>query len=341
MSRVIGSDKTSKRGTESRRRWAVVVALALAALLIVPAAVGAATPAKVRIGVTQIVEHPALDAARKGFVDGLAEAGYVQGKNVEFDFQNAQGDMSLAQTIARKFVTNRVDLILAIATPTAQAAAHATKDIPILVTAVTDPASAGLVKSNTAPGTNVTGTSDLNPVTEQLALVKKIIPKAQRLGVVYNAGEQNSVFQVNIVKEAAKKLKLQVVEATVATSTDILQATQSIARKVDAIYVPTDNTVVSGIESLIKVAEEAKLPVIGAEAGTVERGALITVGVSYYRLGKQTAKMAVQVLKGKKPATMAIQYQKELELVINQKTADAIGLKLPKGLVESADRVIK
>lgn len=334
---------SSKAAAMGGVRRAMAAGLALAAVLLVFAgAAGAAgAPAKIRIGVTQIVEHPALDAARKGFVDGLAEAGYVEGKNVEFDFQNAQGDMSLAQTIARKFVTDRVDLILAIATPTAQAAAHATKDIPILVTAVTDPASAGLVKSNADPGTNVTGTSDLNPVAEQLGLVRQIAPKAGRVGVVYNAGEQNSVFQVNIVKEAAKKLGLKVVEAPVASTTEILQATQAIANKVDAIYVPTDNTVVSGLESVIKVAEEAKLPVIGGEAGTVERGALITVGVSYYRLGQQTAKMAVQVLKGKKPATMAIQYQKELELVVNLKAAQAIGLKLPAKLVEKADRVIK
>lgn len=318
-----------------------MMALVLALFGVAGAAGAAGAPAKVRIGVTQIVEHPALDAARKGFVDGLAEAGYVEGKNVVFDFENAQGDMSLAQTIARKFVTNRMDLVLAIATPTAQAMAHATKSIPILVTAVTDPASAGLVKRNNAPGGNVTGTSDLNPVAEQLALVKKVAPRARRVGVVYNAGEQNSVFQVNLVKKAAKKLGLKVVEATVASTTDILQATQAITGKVDAIYVPTDNTVVSGIESLIKVAQAAKLPVIGAEAGTVERGGLATVGVSYYRLGKQTAKMAVEVLKGKKPAKMAIQYQKELELVINLKAAQAIGLKLPKDLVEKADRVIK
>lgn len=326
-------------GMKKRAAVGLTVILALFAFAGVAGAAGA--PAKVRIGVTQIVEHPALDAARQGFVDGLAKAGYVEGKNVEFDFQNAQGDMSLAQTIARKFATNRMDLILAIATPTAQAAAHATKEIPILITAVTDPASAGLVKSNDKPGTNVTGTSDLNPVAEQLALVKKVAPKAKAVGVVYNAGEQNSVFQVNLVKEAAKKLRLTVVEATVASTTDILQATRAIAGKVDALYVPTDNTVVSGIESLLKVAEEAKLPVIGGEAGTVDRGALITVGVSYYRLGEQTAKMAVQVLKGKKPASMAIQYQKELELVINLKAAEAIGLKLPKDLVDKADRVVK
>lgn len=305
------------------------------------AAAWAATPAKVKIGVTQIVEHPALDAARQGFVDGLAEAGYVEGKNVEFDFQNAQGDMSLAQAIARKFVTNRVDLILAIATPTAQAAAHATKDIPILITAVTDPASAGLVKSNKAPGTNVTGTSDLNPVTDQLALLKQIAPKAKRVGIVYNAGESNSVFQVDLAKAAAKKLGLKVVEAPVSATTEILQATQAIVGKVDAFYVPTDNTVVSGLESLLIVTERAKLPVIGGEAGTVERGALITVGVNYYRLGKQTAKMAVEVLKGKPPAKMPIQYQKDLELTINLKAAQAIGLTLPKALLDRADNVIK
>lgn len=325
----------------SGRRLRRVIAPVLAAALVLGLAGLAGAAAKLKIGVTQIVEHPALDAARKGFVDGLAEAGYVEGKNVDFDFQNAQGDMSMAQAIARKFVTARMDLILAIATPTAQAVAHATKDIPIVITAVTDPASAGLVKSNKHPGANVTGTSDLNPVADQLALVRRLVPHAKRVGIVYNAGETNSLFQVKLAKEAAKELGLAIVEAPVSATTEILQATQAIAGKVDAFYVPTDNMVVAGLESLLKVTNEAKIPVIGGEAGTVERGALITVGVNYYRLGKQTAHMAVEILKGKKPAAMPIQYQKDLELTVNVKAAEAIGFKLPKDLVQKADKLIK
>lgn len=291
--------------------------------------------AKLHIGIIQIVEHPALDAARKGFQDVLKEQGFDS--RVVYDFQNAQGDMSTAQTIAQKFASEKVDLILAIATPTAQAAAKATSDIPILITAVTDPVAAGLVKSMDQPGTNVTGTTDMNPVAEQIAMVKEIVPQATRVGIIYNAGEDNSVIQVSLAKQAAQTEGLQVVEATVSNSSDVAQAAQSLVGRVDAIYVPTDNTVVSAAAAVVKVAQQAKLPIIAGESSVVQAGGTATIGIDYYKLGRQTGEMAIRVLKGEKPATMPVESQKEFSVVVNQKAAQAIGLTLPQSLLSKAE----
>src|SRR5690554_5690043 len=247
-----------------------------------------AQSAPLRIDITQIVEHPSLDQARQGFIDRLSELGYAEGIDIVYDIQSAQGDLATAQTIARKFQSDGVDLILAIATPTAQAAAHIVKDIPILITAVTDPVAAELVESIERPGTNVTGTSDLTPVRAQLELLKEIAPNAKRVGIVYNAGEVNSVVQVEIARAAAAELGLTIVEATAGNSSEVLQAAQSLQGRVDAIYVPTDNTVVSALESVVGVAERAGIPLIAGEADSVAKGALATVGIDYYMLGRQT-----------------------------------------------------
>ena len=309
--------------------------------LILLATAVAGTAKTVNIGIAQIAEHPALDAARQGFVDRLAELGYQEGQQVVYDVRNAQGDMATAQTIARKFVADGVDMILAIATPTAQAAANVTNKIPILITAVTDPEAAGLVKSNASPGPNVTGTSDLNPVAEQIALVKTLNPQARRLGVVYNAGETNSVVQVDLARQAARSEGMTLVEATASNTSEVLQAAQSLVGRVDAIYVPTDNTVVSALESVIMVTERAKIPLIAGEADSVRRGAIATLGIDYYRLGRQTADMAVQVLKGSDPATMPIQYQQELRLIINLQAAERMGVKIPQSLIDKADDIVR
>ncbi|HHV62759.1 MAG TPA: ABC transporter substrate-binding protein [Firmicutes bacterium] len=321
-----------------------IAALALTMLMaaFVLTAQAKETSKKIKIGVMQIVEHPSLDAARKGFVDSLAEAGYVEGKNVIYDFQNAQGDMSIAQSIAQKFVNDKVDMILAIATPTAQAAAQATDKIPILITAVTDPKAAGLVKSIEKSGTNVTGTSDLNPVAQQVELVLKFAPKAKRVGIIYNAGETNSLVQVDLAEKAAKALKLNLVKVTCSNSSGVYEAAQSLVGRVDAIYVPTDNTVVSALESVIKVAEQAKLPLIVGEGDSVKRGGLATVGINYYELGKQTGRMALKVIKGANPADMPIEYLAgKAELTINLKAAKSMGVKVPESLIKEADHVIK
>lgn len=321
----------------SLARLRKVVFMALLAVMAASVAVGAAP---LRVGVTQIVEHPALDAARQGFIDRLAELGYVPGVNVIYDIQSAQGDQGTALTIARKFAADRVDLVLAIATPTAQATAQVIRDIPILITAVTDPVSAGLVESIQRPGGNVTGTSDMTPVRAQLELLKALVPGARRVGVLYNAGEVNSVVQVDLAKQAAAELGLQILEATAVNSSEVLQAAQSLVGRVDALYVPTDNTVVSAIESVVFVAERARLPLIAGEDLSVEQGALATVGLDYYQLGRQTADIAYRVLQGENPADIPIQYQEEISLVVNLGAAARMGVVIPQELLQNAARVI-
>ncbi|MDN5276108.1 MAG: putative tryptophan/tyrosine transport system substrate-binding protein [Clostridiales bacterium] len=295
----------------------------------------------IKIGISQLVEHPALDSAREGFIEALKEAGYEDGENIKIDFQNAQNDITNAQTIARKFVDEKVDMILAIATPAAQAAANVTKDIPILITAVTDPVSAGLAESLEKPGGNVTGTTDMNPVAEQIKLIKDLVPNAKKVGILYNAGEINSKVQVDIAKQAAAEYGLTIVEATVSNSNEVSQATQSLMGRVDAIYVPTDNTIVSSIGAVIKVANDHKIPVIGSERGQVEAGAIATKGIDYKELGKQTGRIAVEIIKGKKPQDIPIEGAKVVTLIINQKAAETIGLTIPKDILDNADEVIK
>lgn len=292
---------------------------------------------KFKIGIVQLVEHPALDAAYKGFVDGLKEAGYVDGQNITLNYENAQGEQPNCVTIASKLVNDRSDLILAIATPAAQAVANATKNIPILVTAVTDPADAKLVASNTAPGGNVTGTSDLTPVDDQMKLIKQILPNAKKVGLLYCSSESNSKFQIEIAKKSAAALGLATVEATVSNSNEIQQVTQSLVGKVDAIYSPTDNMIAAGMATVSMVTQQAKIPVIVGESGMVNKGGLATYGINYYNLGLLTAKQAVKILKdGAKPADMPIEYSKDNTLSINKDAAAKIGVTIPQELLDKA-----
>lgn len=289
----------------------------------------------IKIGVIQLVEHSALDANYKGFVDGLAEAGYVDGDNIKIDYQNAQGEQANCVTIAQKFVNGRSDLIFAIATPAAQAAANLTKKIPILISSVTDPESAKLVKSNNAPGGNVTGTSDLTPCAAQMDLIKKLYPEAKTVGMLYCSSEQNSHFQIKLAEEACDKLGLKYIEATVSNSNEIQQVTQSLCGKVDVIYSPTDNMIAAGMPLVGQVALENKIPVIVGEEGMCRAGGLATYGINYYELGKQTAKMAVRILKGEaKPATMPIEYLDTCDFVVNEETAKVLGVKIPAELLK-------
>lgn len=297
--------------------------------------------APIKVGITQIVEHPSLDEARRGFIARMSELGYTEGVDITYDIQSAQGDLATAQTIARKFQSDGVDLILAIATPTAQAAAHLIKDIPILITAVTDPVAADLVESVARPGTNVTGTSDLTPVQAQLELLKEIVPSATRVGVVYNAGEVNSVVQVEIARKAAADLGLSLVEATAGNSSEVLQAAQSLQGRVDAIYVPTDNTVVSALESVVLVAERAKLPLIAGEADSVAKGALATIGIDYNKLGRQTADIAHRVLQGEDPAEIPIEYLTEQNVVLNLGAAQRMNVTIPESVLAKAVEIIE
>lgn len=293
---------------------------------------------KANVGIVQLVEHAALDAANKGFVEGLASKGYKEGENIAFDRQNAQADQSNLQNIAHRFVNNKVNLICAIATPAAQTVANVTSDIPIVATAVTDYKTAKLVKDNAKPGTNVTGTTDMNPVEQQLDLLLKIVPNAKAIGTIYCSSEVNSQLQVDILKKAAAAKGVTVSEATVSNVNDIQQAARSLVGKVQAIYVPTDNVLASAMPTLAVVTEEAKLPVICGEGGMVKAGGLATLGVDYYKLGFQAGEMAADILSGKsKPADMAIQAQKEFTAIVNMKEAEKIGLKVPEDVLKSAE----
>ncbi len=292
---------------------------------------------KFKIGVVQLVEHPALDAAYKGFVDGLAKEGYVDGKNITLDYENAQGEQPNCQTIASKLVNDKSDLILAIATPAAQAVANTTKDIPVLVTAVTDPADAKLVASNKAPGGNVSGTSDLTPVDEQMKLLKQLIPTAKKVAMLYCSSETNSKFQVEIAKKSAAALGLETVDATVSNSNEIQQVVQSLVGKVDAIYAPTDNMIAAGMATVSMVAQPAKLPIIVGESGMVKNGGLATYGINYYNLGLLTAKQAVKILRdGAKPADMPIEYSTNCDLTLNKEVATKINVTIPQELLDKA-----
>jgi putative ABC transport system substrate-binding protein len=294
-----------------------------------------------RVGLTQLVEHPSLDTVRKGITDGLKEAGLVDGKEIRIEFQSAQGEMPVAQQIAQKFVADKKDIIIAVTTPSAQAAAQATKEIPIIFGTVTDPVGAGLVASFDKPGGNVTGTSDMTPVKEQLALFKELGSNVKKIGIIYNAGEANSVFTVKQAKEAAAALGLTIVEATVSGAGEVQQAAQSLVGRVDGFYLITDNTLAQGVQSVIAIANQKKLPTVSVERSFVDQGALATAGFDYYQFGKQTGAMAADVLKGKKPADIPVQTSKDLKLVVNTKTAAQIGLTLPGAVLEKAEKVQK
>ncbi|MEE3409908.1 MAG: ABC transporter substrate-binding protein [Treponema sp.] len=290
---------------------------------------------KIKIGVIQLVEHPALDKNYQGFVDGLKAAGYVDGQNIVIDYENAQGEQANCVTIAQKLVNDQSDLIFAIATPAAQAVANMTSDIPILVSSVTDPKTAQLVESNEKPGTNVSGTSDLTPCAAQISLLKRLLPSAKKVAILFCSSEENSRFQANLAEAACQKEGLDFVEATVSNTNEVQQVVQSLVGKVDAIYAPTDNMIASSFATVALVTTPNKIPVICGEEGMVQGGGLATYGINYYELGLQTAKMAVEVLKdGKKPADMPIQYLEKCDFSYNKEVADELGIEIPADLIK-------
>lgn len=316
-----------------KRIAALALLSALCMLLAVPAMARTYT-----VSVTQIVEHPSLDAVRQGFMDELKALGI----EATFNVHSAQGNIATANQIASQILGEKPDIVLAIATPTAQAAAQKIKDIPILITAVTDPVGAGLVKSLSAPGANITGMTDRSPVDRQLALIKEIVPGVKRLGVIYNAGEANSVATFEQVKAEAAKLGWQVAPATVANSAGVNQAAKSLVGKADAIYVGTDNTVITALEAIIKVCRQSKLPLFTADNDSVQRGSVAALAVDYHRMGKQTAHMAKRILvDGVKPASMPVEDLLELELYVNESAAKAMGVTVPQAVLSRADKIIE
>jgi len=290
-----------------------------------------ATPLK--IGITQIVDHPALNAVRQGVIDVLAEAGYVEGENVEYVLGNAQGDFSVAMSIAQNFLAQGVDLVVSIATPTSQAAVQVFKDtsVPVVFSAVTDPVGAGLTGYP-----NVTGTSDMIDVTSDLALLKELVPGLTKVGMVYNPGEANSAILTDMAKDAGGDLGLEIVAAAAENTAAVPLAAQSLIGRVQAIYVTTDNTVVSALESVVDVAKSQGIPLLVADPSSLERGALVCTGFDYYDHGRMTGELVLKILQGASPADLPVEYQKGTQVWLNLDMAGEMGFSFPQAIEEKA-----
>ncbi|MDY6911045.1 MAG: ABC transporter substrate-binding protein [Chloroflexota bacterium] len=293
-----------------------------------------------KIGISQIVTHPALDATREGIIEGLAEKGYVEGEDVEFDYQNSEGDMTLVASIAQKFVTDKVDLIVSIATPNSQAAISAVEntDIPVVFSAVTDPVGADLISDwDSHPDENVTGVSDMVVVADDVKLILEIMPETTKIGTLYNAGESNSVFLVEKFKEACAASDIAVAEKTVSTSADVLTAAQALVGQVDAIWVGTDNTVVSGLEALIKVCEDNMIPFFPSDDPSIEKGGIAAWGFDYYDIGIQTGRMIAKVLdQGSMANDIPVEMGQIINLTVNTAAAERYGVTIPQDLIDKA-----
>ncbi len=305
------------------------------------AVAGPAMAADAFVAVTAIVEHPALDACRDGVRDELKAGGYEEGKNLKFVYESAQGEPATAVQIAQKFVGENPSVIVPISTPSAQAVVNATSDIPVVFTAVTDPLGAKLVSDMMKPGGNVTGMSDLSPIAKHLELIKEITPNATKVGVPYNPGEANSVTLLGLLKEHAPEMGLEIVEAAAPSSADVLAATQSLVGKVDVIYVPTDNTIVSALESVIKVGTDNQIPVYAGDTDSVPRGAMAALGFNYYDVGRQTGKIVLRILNGEKPGDIPVEGVEITELYVNPGAAKAMGVTIPAAVIARAKTVVE
>ena len=292
-----------------------------------------------KIGIMQFGEFTALTNATNGFIDGLAEAGYVDGENITIHQLSAAAESANCPSIADTLINEGSDLILAVATPCASAIKEKTSDIPVLFTAVTDPAGSGLIESNDAPGANLTGTSDMNPVEQQIALAKQILPDAQKAAIFYCSSESNSKIQADLAAAAIEDQGMEYVIKTVSAIDEAKSAIESLKGQVDFIYIPTDNTLADGMTTVSAAANDCGIPTIVGESGMVGNGALATYGINYYELGKATAAMAVKVLNGEDTATMPVEYQTSedvLEIAINTETAKKLGITIPEDILAKA-----
>ena len=318
------------------KSWAPLGAVALAI-----ASMTGAHAADKSVAVTAIVEHPALDAVRDGVQAALKAEGFESGKNLKWQYQSAQGNTGTAAQIARKFVGDKPDAIVAIATPSAQAVVASTKSVPVVFSAVTDPVVAKLVPSWEASKTNVTGVSDLLALDKQMNLVKQVVPTAKRVGMVYNPGEANSVVVVKELQKLLPTLGMTLVEAAAPRSVDVSSAARSLIGKVDVIYTSTDNNVVSAYEALVKVGQDAKIPLVASDTDSVKRGAVTAYGINYRDLGEQTGRMVARILKGEAPGTIKPEVSTKMELFVNPTAAEKQGIKLSDALVKSAAQVVQ
>lgn len=279
------------------------------------------------IGVLQVVQHPSLDKSYRGFKKGLKKSGYIEGKNLKIDYQNAQNNQDNLKSMSEKLVNDKPDLILGIATPAAQSVANATQNIPIVVTAVTDLKAAKLVNSNEKPGRNVTGNTDMVSIKQQIALLLSIVPKAKKIGIMYNAGEVNSKVQADLAIKELKKAGITPVIKTANTTNDVQQVTEALAGKVQGIFLPTDNTFDSAASVVGKVVKEKKIPLVAGSVDQVKVGGLASIGVDFELLGEESGEMAAKILSGKaKPANMPVQKPHKVKLVVNKDMAKALGI---------------
>lgn len=293
------------------------------------------------VAITAIVEHPALDAVRDGVLDALNDAGYTEGKNLKWQYQSAQGNTGTAAQIARKFIGDKPDALVAIATPSAQAAVAGTKRIPVVFSAVTDPVEAQLVPSWEASGTNVTGVSDLLELDKQIELIKQLVPNAKKVGMVYNPGEANSVVVVEAFKKLLPNYGMELVEAAAPRTVDVGSAARSLVGKVDVIYTNTDNNVVSAYEALVKVGNDRKIPLVASDTDSVKRGAIAALGIDYRDLGRQTGRMVVRILEGEAPGKIKPETSNNLQLFLNETAAKKQGVTLSEELLKTATEVIR
>jgi putative ABC transport system substrate-binding protein len=318
----------------------IILAVSLVMAL---SAIGSAAAKTYEVSVNQFVEHPALDAVLKGFQEYMDE----QGAEVKYHVHNAQANMATANQIAQVIAGEKPDLVLAIATPSAQACAQIIKkaphmrEIPLLFSAVTDPKGAGLVDDLDQPGANITGVSDMTPVDKHLSMIMDIHPNLESIGVVYNSGEANSKTLVQMLHDAAETKGVEVEEATAPKSSDVYAAGKSLVGRAEAVYVPTDNTVVSALESLVKVCEQNDLPLYAADVDSVPRGAVAALGFDYFLHGKQAGAMAHKILKGQSPATTPVEFQKEMSLHLNMNAAAKMDVDIPAEVKQRADKIVE
>ncbi len=327
----------------SKSKW-IPITIILSGILVLAsmiASCGLKETSTIQIGITQIATHPGIDAIRQGFIDRMAELGYRADSNVVFDQTNAQGDMAAAQSIAQKYAQDDYDLIFAISTPSSQTCAQAIKgtDIPLVFGAVTDPVGAGLVNSMDMPGNNITGTSDKWPVASQFDLLLQLVPGVEKIGLVHNPGEANSEGNVREVESVCAERNLELVKVSVSNTNEVFGAAQSLVGRCDAFYVPADNTVIAAMESMVKISEENKIPLLPGVSSNVEQGGFGTLGPDYYDIGVVSAELAHRVLSGEKAGELAVATAERFEYFFNKRSAEASGVEIPTELLEKAAAV--
>lgn len=293
------------------------------------------------IGITQLMTNPGIDAIREGFLDEMGKLGYIDGKNIKYSIENSQGDNTVAQSIAKKFVNEKCDMIFAITTPTAQVCANEVKgtNIPLVFGAVTDPITAGLVNSLEKPGGNITGTSDKWPTAAQFDLLLKLVPTVKKIGVIYNPGETNSEYNIKEVEKVCENKNLKLIKVAVSNTSEVYAAAQSLVGKIDAFYVSADNTVITAMDAVIKISEKNKIPLLPGVSANVEQGGFGTLGPNYFDVGIEAAKIADKIIKGEKPADIPVSTAKNFEYFFNLKSAKATGVIIPEDLLKKASKV--